>query len=268
MDTGWIRLHRKVRDNSLWPKNRRFTALEAWLDVLMSANHAQTKTLLGISTPVSVERGQFITTQVKLAERWRWNRKTVKKFLLILKKDEMLDIETSKGADIGFTLITIRNYNKYQDKENDALDIEIGSKGTSDGQSKGLLMVNNKKDKNEKKKDMSRKPDSVSPPIVEKTIRRMNELAGTSYRSNTKVTAKHINARISEGYTLEDFETVLESKWHEWKNNPDMRKFYRPQTLFSPEHFEAYLQAAKLNGNGSGVDRKPEVDPWDAYKDE
>jgi len=94
-------------------------------------------------------------------------------------------------------------------------------------------------------------PDFFSP-IVEKTIRRLNELAGTSYRPNTKVTAEHINARISDGYTLEDFETVLESKWDEWKDNSDMRKFYRPKTLFSPEHFEAYLQAAKLNGNRSG----------------
>jgi len=141
---------------------------------------------------------------------------------------------------------------------------------TSDGHWNGLQTdietANNKKGKNEKKKDMSGKPDCVSPSITEKTIRRLNELAGTSYRPNTKVTAEHINARTSEGYTLEDFETVLESKWHEWKDNPDMRKFYRPQTLFSPEHFEAYLQAAKLNGNGA--DRKPEVDPWDAYKDE
>jgi len=94
-------------------------------------------------------------------------------------------------------------------------------------------------------------PNSSSP-IVEKTIRRLNELAGTSFRPDSKVTVKHINARISEGYTLEDFEAVLESKWHEWRDNSDMRKFYRPQTLFSPEHFEGYLQAAKLNGNGNG----------------
>ncbi len=157
MDTGWIRLHRKIRDNSLWPKNRRFTALEAWLDVLMSANHAPAKTLLGITTPVPVKRGQFITSQVGLAERWKWNRRTVTRFLSMLKKDEMLDIETKKGGDIGFTLITIQNYNTYQDKENkenDALDIETGSKGTFDGQSKGHSMDNNKNVKNAKKEDM------------------------------------------------------------------------------------------------------------------
>ena len=126
----------------------------------MTANHAPAKTLLGISTLVQVERGQFITSQVKLAERWRWNRKTVKKFLLILKSDEMLDFESSKGTDTGYTLITIRNYSKYQDKENDTLDIEIESKGTSDVHSKGHPMDNNKNEKNEKKEDiLSGKPD-------------------------------------------------------------------------------------------------------------
>ncbi len=190
-------------------------------------------------------------------------------FLKLTKSDEILDFQSSKEVDTGYTLITIRNYSKYQDKENEALDIEADNGTDLQGTTGGQPRDTNKKNKEElKKKDMSGKPDRSSSSITEKTISRLNELAGTSYRSNTKVTAKHINARISEGYTLEDFETVLESKWHEWKDNPDMRKFYRPQTLFSPEHFEAYLQAAKLNGNGNGVDRKPEVDPWDTYKDE
>ena len=126
--------------------------------------------------------------------------------------------------------------------------------------------TNNKNKEEIKKEDMSGKPATGFSSIIEKTIHRMNELAGTSYRSNTKVTATHINARISEGDTLEDFETVLKSKWREWKDNPDMRMFYRPQTLFSAEHFEDYLQVAKLNGNGNSVDRNPEVDPWEKYK--
>lgn len=147
-------MYRKIRDNSLWPKNRRFTPFEAWVDVLMSANHVPAKTLLGISTLVQVERGQFITSQVGLAERWKWDRKTVARFLSMLKKDKMLDIDTRKGGDIGFTLVTIRNYNKYQDKENDALDIEKRPKGTLDGQSKGHSMDKNKNVKNEKKEDM------------------------------------------------------------------------------------------------------------------
>jgi hypothetical protein len=49
---------------------------------------------------------------MKLANRWRWHRETVAKFLGMLKADRMIDTETSNG----FTLITILNYAKYQDK--------------------------------------------------------------------------------------------------------------------------------------------------------
>ena len=104
-----------------------------------------------------------------------------------------------------------------------------------------------------KEDTLSGKPDCDSSSLlVEKTIRRLNELACTSFRPDSKATVMHINGRLSEGYTLEDFEAVLESKWQEWSDNPGMRKFYRPQTLFAAKHFESYLQAANLNGHGNG----------------
>ena len=45
-------------------------------------------------------------------------------FLKLTKGDEMLDFESSKEVDTGYTLITIRNYSKYQDSKSDAPDIE------------------------------------------------------------------------------------------------------------------------------------------------
>jgi len=33
-------------------------------------------------------------------------------------------------------------------------------------------------------------------------------------------------------------------------DNKEMAGYFRPETLFAPKHFEGYLQAAKLNGNG------------------
>ena len=167
MDSGWIKLHRKIRDNSLWPKNRRFTPLEAWLDILLSANYAPTKDLHGTSTLIPVERGQFITSQVKLAETWGWNRKTVKGFLSVLQKEEMLDFESNRGADIGYTLITIRNYSEYQDKENDTRTLKRTLKRTSEGHWDGLQTdietANNKKGKNVKKKNIcSSSPGSTN----------------------------------------------------------------------------------------------------------
>lgn len=68
----------------------------------------------------------------------------------------------------------------------------------------------------------------------------LNEKTGSKYRPNTEATKKHINARLEEGFTVEDFKTVIDIKVDEWMGNKEMQKFLRPQTLFGTK-FESYL---------------------------
>ncbi len=49
-----------------------------------------------------------------------------------------------------------------------------------------------------------------------------------------------INARISEGFTVENFITVNEKKVKQWLNDPEMSKFLRPSTLYG-DKFDGYL---------------------------
>lgn len=72
-------------------------------------------------------------------------------------------------------------------------------------------------------------------------IEHLNSKAGTSYRANAQATQRHINARIAEGYTLDDFKTVIDKKCTEWLSS-DMAKYLRPETLFGSK-FESYLNA-------------------------
>lgn len=67
----------------------------------------------------------------------------------------------------------------------------------------------------------------------------LNEKAGTAFRSKSKDSRKHIKARFDEGFTVDDFKTVIDKKVAEWKGT-DMSKFLRPSTLFGPK-FEGYL---------------------------
>ncbi|MCH8054573.1 MAG: hypothetical protein IH857_00260, partial [Deltaproteobacteria bacterium] len=149
--TGWIRLHRKIREHWLWHRRRRFSHFEAWVDLLLSANHSHGKVPIG-SKLIPVERGQVLTSQLSLAKRWRWNRKTVNAFLTLAKGDQILDFESSKGVDTGYTLITIRNYSKYQDRENETLDIEADNGTDIQGTMEGHPRDNNNKNKEEIKK--------------------------------------------------------------------------------------------------------------------
>ena len=74
---------------------------------------------------------------------------------------------------------------------------------------------------------------------VKEIISYLNDVCGTSYRTNSKSTERHINARFGEKYTVEDFKKVIDKKAAEWLGT-DMEKFLRPETLFCSK-FEGYL---------------------------
>lgn len=76
-------------------------------------------------------------------------------------------------------------------------------------------------------------------PYVE-IINYLNEVANKSYRHNTKKTRTLIRARHNEGFTVDDFKKVIDVKNNEWKNDKNMNKFIRPETLFGTK-FESYL---------------------------
>lgn len=62
-------------------------------------------------------------------------------------------------------------------------------------------------------------------------------------KSNYKFVDSNINLvkpRIKEGYSIDDFKTVIDKKTNEWSNT-DMAKYLRPQTLFNATKFESYL---------------------------
>ena len=74
----------------------------------------------------------------------------------------------------------------------------------------------------------------------------LNRKANTNYRASTKNTQGFINARVSEGFTVEDFKKVIDSKSKEWLNT-DFEKYLRPATLFGTK-FENYLNEANKKG--------------------
>ena len=68
----------------------------------------------------------------------------------------------------------------------------------------------------------------------------LNEKTGRNYKHTAKANQRVIKARMNEGYTLEEFKTVIDKKYDEWNNDAKMKKFLRPETLFST-NFDRYL---------------------------
>ena len=75
---------------------------------------------------------------------------------------------------------------------------------------------------------------------IKEIIDFLNLKTNSNYKHTTEATVKIINARLKEGYTLEDFKTVIDKKTKQWLNDEKMSNFLRPLTLFGTK-FESYL---------------------------
>lgn len=71
-----------------------------------------------------------------------------------------------------------------------------------------------------------------------------NEVCSSKYKSSTKSHIENINARLSEGHSIEDCKLVIDSKFSEWGQDSRMAGYLRPQTIFSTGKFQGYLMAA------------------------
>ena len=72
----------------------------------------------------------------------------------------------------------------------------------------------------------------------------LNRAGRTNYKHTTKTTRNHIKARCNEGYTLEDFKAMVDSRWKAWESDLKMCQYLQPSTLFGLK-FENYLQEHK-----------------------
>ena len=77
----------------------------------------------------------------------------------------------------------------------------------------------------------------------------LNEKAGTNYRHTTAKTRTAIHARLAEGFTVDDFKTVVDKKCADWIGS-EYEKYLRPETLFGTK-FEGYLNAKQSERNDS-----------------
>lgn len=109
---GWISLYRSIQDHWIW-QDKPFSKGQAWLDLLLLANHKDNKFLLG-NELVKVKKGSLITSQKKLRERWGWGNEKIRSFLKLLEKDGMIKQHT----DTKKTVIVIVKYEEFQTGSN------------------------------------------------------------------------------------------------------------------------------------------------------
>ena len=105
----FVRLFRSLGESDIW-LGEVFTRGQAWVDLLMKARwkpgHARIR-----GVRIDLDRGQLAWSEVALAKRWQWSRNRVRRFLKELQeKEEMIELHKDNST----TIITIKNYDKYQ----------------------------------------------------------------------------------------------------------------------------------------------------------
>lgn len=101
--------------------------------------------------------------------------------------------------------------------------------------------------------------------IYKEIIDYLNEKTGCHYQYTTGKTQRCINARLKEGFVIDDFIKAIDTKCDEWLNKKDMAQYLRPETLFGTK-FESYLnQKGVTSGHtkaNAGRTTKDALDYW------
>ncbi len=112
---GWIALHRKIQDNFLWNEPRKFSKAEAWIDILMEAQHSEKPQEVAFGmTVLTCNYGESLKSIATWAKRWKWSRNKVYRFFEMLDKCGMVETKNEQVT----TRLTVCNYNRYDPKQN------------------------------------------------------------------------------------------------------------------------------------------------------
>lgn len=131
MVQGYIKISRKLFHSDLWTERRRFSRVEAWIDILQKAAFKKIK--IG---QVVCQRGQLIVSNSDLSVAWGWGRGQVFRFL-----DELSEVGRITKQKLKFgTLITVCKYESYQSKVQ--VSLRPGTQnGTQNGTVNSLIPI-------------------------------------------------------------------------------------------------------------------------------
>ena len=115
MHRGYIALWRKVKDHPFYQEPREFSKYEAWIDLLMEAQHEKDpqRVIIGMNV-IECHYGESLKSVTTWANRWKWSRSKVFRFLKLLKKMDQIHF----ASETITTRIRIVNYECYDPRRN------------------------------------------------------------------------------------------------------------------------------------------------------
>ncbi len=230
---GWIKLSRDLVNHDLW-QERPFTRGQAWVDLIMLANHKDGFIRVA-GEKITILRGQCGWSQLRLSSRWGWSRGKVARFFNDLKAERMIDTKQNNRN----TIVTICNYDKFQSKNNQDDTTDETPNSTTDGHQTVQQTDTNKNVKNDKKErsigvHFDKWPAKPSQQVLADF--KKNRKAAFTQTAIDRM-AGEIHKAVSSGLTVDDCLSVCcEAGWqgfkYEWylnreRNNAESRSSSR-----------------------------------------
>lgn len=191
--SGWIKLHRSIKEHWLYTEKRKFSKFEAWNDILLTVNFSPAKKIIK-GKLINVNRGESILSLDSWASRWKWNKSSVKRFFELLKKDGMIELKNETVT----TRLTVCKYDTYQSKENES---ETQTKRKRNANETHAKPIEEEEERKEEKEEI--------------IYREFNHL---------KITIKDFE-RLNEIYDKDDIDMVL-NNIENYKNNKNYTSLY------------------------------------------
>lgn len=91
----------------------------------------------------------------------------------------------------------------------------------------------------------------TEPAPYQEVVEYLNQKTGKNFKHTSKVTQRHIRARLAEGFTVSDFKQVIDNKCNDWLRDQKMKEYLRPETLFGTK-FESYLNSKTTTTKQTG----------------
>ena len=122
--------------------------------------------------------------------------------------------------------------------------------GYSENREDNNTSFNNTFSNTSNKKDIVEQ-SSTTPLPYEEIVQYLNQKTNKNFKHTSKVTQRHIRARLAEGFTVSDFKQVIDNKCNDWLRDQKMKEYLRPETLFGTK-FESYLNSKTTTPKQTG----------------
>lgn len=96
---------------------------------------------------------------------------------------------------------------------------------------------------------------------IKEIIDYLNIKTNKRYTYSNKSINRYITGRLNDGFTVDDFKTVIDKKYDEWIGT-EFEQYLKPTTLFAPSHFEEYLNQPEKKKKDTAQERRDLVDSF------